>query len=119
MKEHIAAERVLFLSPVVVILPVGDVVALATSVDLWPLRDKGIRVPSDLLGSRLIPGTTLAWDSLATQDASLHRLLLEHAVNSGRIVLEFLAVRRRGLECLDHTWLIRVHVVRLLGNELN
>ena len=51
-------------------------------------RDKWRSVPADLLGSGLLPLAPLARNRLSIDNALLHRLLLENAVNSGWIKLD-------------------------------
>ena len=118
IEEYIAAVRVLFLRPLIVILPMSDSAAFAGIVILRVRGDQRVRKPTDLLGGRLLPGAPLAWNALGRHNAPLHRLLLEHTVNSGGIVLHLFASLRR-FERFELTWLPRIHVVRFLGDKFN
>ena len=115
---HILAKWVLVLQEAVAVCVLGDGAAVAHLLVVGIPLKKGLRVPANLLSSCLRELASLPRLALRVQNALLHRLLLEHAVNSGGVEIE-LGRLSRFAELADVTGSVRVDVVGLLSDVFN
>ena len=85
---HVLAEWVLVFEQSVVVGVLGDSTAVPLLLVFRVLWNKRFVEPTNLLGGRLLPLGTLLGQVLAIEDALLHRLLFEDALNSGRVEID-------------------------------
>ena len=85
---HVLAEWVLVFEKTVVVGILGDRTAVSLLLVLGVLWDEWLVEPANLLGGRLLPLGTLLGNVLSVEDALLHRLLFEDALNSFRVEID-------------------------------
>ena len=118
VQEYVPTEWVPFLGQLVIVCISRDCATTTTRVCFRIGGHQRVHIPADLLRGSLLPFTALPWDALRIDDALVHRLLLEDAVNSSWIVLH-LCVSLWRFERSNLSRIAGCHVIWLLCDELD